>query len=151
MHPDTRIFVQLQRDQRVTDRCAFPVATDMLETVQAAIGTYTAWLRLALETIGGLLIALGAVLSLMGIVRRVRHDREPEFTVDRLVLARALSLALEFQLASDVLGTAMSPEWRQIGQLAAIATIRTLLNIALTREIADDRRRRISSPGQRDS
>lgn len=48
-------------------------------------------------------------------------------------------LGLEFQLAADVLKTAVSPTWEQLGLLAAVATIRTALNYFLTREIAEER------------
>jgi uncharacterized membrane protein len=59
------------------------------------------------------------------------------FGAVRLTLARHLSLALEFQLAADILSTAIAPSWEQIGKLAAIAVIRTGLNLFLAREVAD--------------
>jgi uncharacterized membrane protein len=37
-------------------------------------------------------------------------------------------LSLEFQLGADIIRTAISPTWAQIGQLGAIAVIRTFLN-----------------------
>ncbi len=46
-----------------------------------------------------------------------------------------LALGLEFALAADILRTAIAPSWRDIGQLAAIATLRTALNFFLEREI----------------
>lgn len=60
----------------------------------------------------------------------------------RLRLGRWLALALEFLLAADILRTAVAPTWSEIGQLAAIATIRTALNFFLQIEIdrADQRR-----------
>jgi uncharacterized membrane protein len=48
-------------------------------------------------------------------------------------------VALEFQLASDVLQTAISPSWDQLGILAAIATIRTALHFFLSREMTNER------------
>lgn len=50
-----------------------------------------------------------------------------------------LALGLEFQLASDVLTTAVAPTFVEIGKLAAIATIRTALNYFLAREIKSER------------
>ncbi|KPC88052.1 membrane protein, partial [Streptomyces sp. NRRL WC-3753] len=58
----------------------------------------------------------------------------------RLSLGRFLALGLEFQLAGDVLRTAIAPSFDQIGQLAAIAAIRTGLNFFLGREIEAERR-----------
>jgi hypothetical protein len=46
---------------------------------------------------------------------------------------------LEFQLGADLMRTAVAPTFREIGQLAAIATIRTALNFFLAREIREER------------
>lgn len=97
------------------------------------------WLRLVLETLGALSIAAGAWAALSQIARSMRAG-SVHFTETRFTLARYLALALEFQLASDILETAISPSWQRIGQLAAIATIRTALNYFLTRELAGERR-----------
>src|SRR5712691_9327472 len=53
----------------------------------------------------------------------------------RLSLGRWLALGLEFALAADILRTAIAPTWQDIGQLAAIAVLRTALNFFLEREI----------------
>ncbi len=53
----------------------------------------------------------------------------------RLRLGRWLAVALEFELAADILRTAISPTWKEIGQLAAIAVLRTALNFFLQQEI----------------
>ncbi len=50
-----------------------------------------------------------------------------------------LALALEFQLAADIISTAVAPSWQEIGKLGAIAVIRTALNYFLTREIEQER------------
>ena len=97
------------------------------------------WLRLVLETLGALSIAAGAYAALSQIARSTRSG-SVHFTETRFTLARYLALALEFQLASDILETAISPSWQRIGQLAAIATIRTALNYFLTHELAGERR-----------
>lgn len=53
----------------------------------------------------------------------------------RLRLGRWLVLALEFQVAADILRTAVAPNWNEIGQLAAIIVLRTVLNFFLQKEI----------------
>jgi uncharacterized membrane protein len=53
----------------------------------------------------------------------------------RLELGRWLALALEFELAGDILRTAVAPTWNEIGQLAAIIVLRTALNFFLRKEI----------------
>lgn len=52
-----------------------------------------------------------------------------------LHFAAALVLALEFALAADLARTVIAPTWRDIGQLAAIAAVRTLLSIFLGRDL----------------
>ena len=42
---------------------------------------------------------------------------------------------LEFQLAADIIRTVVSPTWRDIGGLAAIAAIRTFLNYFLEKDV----------------
>lgn len=96
------------------------------------------WLKLLLETLGALAIAAGMCAAVADIVRGSRAGNV-NFTATRFTLARYLALALEFQLASDILETAISPEWQKIGELAAIAAIRTALNYFLTREIKEGR------------
>jgi uncharacterized membrane protein len=53
----------------------------------------------------------------------------------RLELGRWLGLALEFEIAADILRTAVAPAWNEIGQLAAIIVLRTALNFFLRKEI----------------
>ena len=53
----------------------------------------------------------------------------------RLNFGGWLSLALEFELAADILRTAISPGWTEIGQLGAIVVLRTALNFFLQMEI----------------
>ena len=55
----------------------------------------------------------------------------------RARLSRYLLLALELQLAADILGTAVSPTWEQLGKLAAIAAIRTFLGYFLVEELRE--------------
>jgi len=57
-----------------------------------------------------------------------------------LRFAASIILALEFALAADIARTAISPTWNDIGQLAAIAAIRTLLNLFLERDLDAARR-----------
>ncbi len=58
----------------------------------------------------------------------------------RLSLGRFLALGLEFQLASDILRTAIAPSYEELGKLAAVASIRTALNFFLAREIREEQR-----------
>ncbi|MEU5940505.1 DUF1622 domain-containing protein [Micromonospora sp. NPDC047548] len=93
------------------------------------------------ETSGAVVIFVGALwAALRFVVEGLRHRSAAVFTPIRLSLGRFLTLGLEFQLAADILRTAVSPTFNQLGQLAAIATIRTALNYFLRREIAQEQR-----------
>lgn len=95
---------------------------------------------------GAAVIFIGAVWAfvqflLFGVRRGRPRNARPiaGFNRIRLSLGRFLALGLEFQLAGDVLRTAIAPGFDQIGQLAAIAAIRTGLNFFLGREIEAER------------
>ncbi|QKW53787.1 DUF1622 domain-containing protein [Streptomyces buecherae] len=94
-----------------------------------------------IESAGALIIFIGAVWAFVQFVRAGIRGRGKVagFNRIRLSLGRFLVLGLEFQLAGDVLRTAVAPSFAEIGQLAAIAAIRTALNYFLGREIAQER------------
>jgi len=46
-----------------------------------------------------------------------------------------LLLGLEFELAADIIRSVISPTWADIGQLGAIAVIRTFLNYFLEKDL----------------
>ena len=93
------------------------------------------------EAAGAFVIVVGAAWAFVGFVRvLVARGSAEMFIPVRLLLGRFLTLGLEFQLASDVLRTAVSPSFEELGKLAAVATIRTALNYFLSREIAEERR-----------
>lgn len=48
---------------------------------------------------------------------------------------------LTFQLAADIIATAFSPSWEEIGRLAAISVIRTFVNFFLERDLAEQEKR----------
>lgn len=92
------------------------------------------------EACGAIVIVIGALVAIVKFALSLVRRDIGEFTSVRLTLGRFLALGLEFQLASDVLRTAISPSFEEIGKLAAIAAIRTALNYFLAREIAEEQR-----------
>ncbi len=58
-------------------------------------------------------------------------------TRSRVHLGHSLSIALEFLIGADILKTAISPSWEEIGQLGAIVGIRTVLNFFLSQELKE--------------
>lgn len=99
--------------------------------VQAAVE----WLRLLVESLGALVIGVGIAVALVRLARHAAARGGSDFNAVRLVFARYLALALEFQLAADILSTAVAPTWDRIGKLAAIVVVRTALNYFLRLEM----------------
>ena len=96
------------------------------------------FLKLAAEGVSAFLIAVGIVVAVWSLVKPLVGRTELNFTRTRLVFARYLVLALEFQLAADIVATAVAPTWEAIGKLAAVAVIRTVLNYFLVREMKEE-------------
>ena len=95
-------------------------------------------LVLLVEAAGALIIFVGCALGFVRfLVSAVRHRGRARFTSIRLDVGRYLALGLEFQLAADILKTAVAPTFEEIGQLAAVAAIRTALNYFLSKEIRE--------------
>ncbi|RYY17834.1 DUF1622 domain-containing protein [Methylobacterium sp. WL30] len=112
--------------------------------MEETIKTFTVWLAIGTEAAAALIIGFAtleatvfALLLFLPASLRRSDDDGPQAAKEqvRLRLGRWLAVALEFELGADILRTAVAPTWSEIGQLAAIAAIRTLLNYFLQQEI----------------
>ena len=102
---------------------------------------------LSVEGAGIVLIAYGGAEAMYGsvasIVRgRTIHGLRPEV---RVRFGVWLLLGLEFALAADIIRTATSPTWSDVGQLAAIGLVRTFLNYFLEQDLEKYARRETTS------
>jgi uncharacterized membrane protein len=118
--------------------------------VEAIFKTFAANVALGCELLAILLLAAGAIDTAWSLAARVSEWGD----VGRLKriwlrFAARLILALELTLAADIVRTAISPSWNDIGQLAAIAAIRTVLNLFLERDVEAERRMQVASPDER--
>ncbi len=84
------------------------------------------------------------VLRLMLNPSTTNHERR----VVWLRFAGWLVAGLTFQLAADVIETAITPSWDDIGRLGAIAVIRTFLDYFLGRDTGELRARDRWSAGE---
>ena len=109
--------------------------------------TLIQYLAHGVEFAAAIIIGLAAIeATLKSVALFFRRGAPPEAKNEvRLTLGRWLAVGLEFELAADILNTAVTPSWDEIEKLAAIATLRTLLNYFLEREIRQE-----SSSRQRD-
>jgi uncharacterized membrane protein len=94
------------------------------------------------------IIVVGAVEAfLMGIKVMFTASTNDEVRAVWSRLGRWLVAGLTFQLAADVIETAIAPEWDDIGRLGAIAVIRTFLNYFLERDLSDVEKRQQQATG----
>jgi uncharacterized membrane protein len=105
----------------------------------------TLYLAMGVEGAAALVIGLAAlqagIRALSALLGRTNEPGGEVRDQIRLGLGRWLALGLEFELAADILRTAVAPTWNEIGQLAAIVVLRTLLNFFLQKEIDSSGRR----------
>ena len=96
------------------------------------------------DGIAVLFIIVGIIGALVIYVRRTFFIKTDylAMTQSRNHLGHSLSLSLEFLIGADILRTAISPSWQDIGQLGAIVGIRTVLNFFLTRELKQTERKK---------
>lgn len=101
---------------------------DAIALLMVVVGTIEA-------TIGGLRLMLSSATG---------HEKRAIW----LRFAQWLVAALTFQLAADIIETSIAPTWDDVGRLAVIAIVRTLLNYFLERDLEDirDRERKVATP-----
>jgi uncharacterized membrane protein len=119
--------------------------------------TMEAWLHVATEHavvlidwMALLLIAIGTIEAFVnGLRAMLTHPRAiHETRAVWLRYARWLVAGLTFQLAADILETAIAPSWQDVGRLAAIAAIRTFLNYFLERDLGEVLKRENETAGR---
>src|SRR5262245_57231493 len=88
---------------------------------------------LAVEAAAVLIVAFGsadAFVKLVGVASTPRATHGERKAIWRR-FGVWLLLGLEFELAADIIESVISPTWQDIGELGAIAAIRTFLNYFL--------------------
>ena len=92
-----------------------------------------------IEAVAVLLIAYGAAEAFVNSLKHVFRPL-PGSGWRKALFVRFgiwLLLGLQFALAADIVRSVISPSWNDIGQLAAIAAIRTFLNYFLERDLEE--------------
>jgi uncharacterized membrane protein len=104
------------------------------------------WLHLATKEAVVVIDAMALIIVVIGTVEafftglRVAFPAQagsPRFREVLQRYGRWLVAGLTFQLAADIIATSIAPSWEQVGQLGAIAVIRTFLNFFLERDLAE--------------
>ena len=111
---------------------------ESLRTMEVELHHFATILKLIIEAVAIFIIAVSILKTLPKFIRSYRRqDSESFYHEIRLDLCLSLALSLEFLLAADIVGTAVSPSWESIGSLGAIAGIRTFLNYFLHQEVKE--------------
>jgi len=114
-----------------------------VEHLEEVLSSFAYLLKFVLEAFAVAIVFWGLVRTLhhaYKLRKRKRRSRPilenpAEFSEIRLTFGMWLALALEFQLAADILSTTISPSFEALGKLAIIALIRTFLNYFLNKEL----------------
>jgi uncharacterized membrane protein len=103
---------------------------------ESAVKVGTMNLATTIEALGAAVIALAVAMTLLHWLRALLTPGSSEAST-RLALVSLgtwLSFALQFEVAADILRTAVAPSWNDIGQLSAIIVLRSALNVGLRSE-----------------
>lgn len=92
-------------------------------------------LDLVVATEGAGVIVI-AITSLLALLKYLRGLPSPRFEAVRLDLAKGLALGLEFKVGSEILRTVIVRTFAEIGFLAAIIAVRSILNFLIDREMS---------------
>ena len=114
---------------------------ELIENIKANLDSWGELTEVILNAISLLCIVAGVVLSLARSIRerRASSGDHPLHTYFRVIFGGWLVVALEFQLAADIVGTIVSPTTAHLIELGAIAAIRTFLNYFLGKELSEEK------------
>ena len=98
---------------------------------------FAGYIALAMEVVSALIIAYGAIKAIYRLLVP-KHEKTETIVWKKTVFLHFgawLILGLEFELAGDIIRSAIAPSWESIGKLAVIAAIRTFLNYFLEKDV----------------
>lgn len=113
---------------------------EIIDNIRSSLDTWGKLIEVLLNVMSLLVIVIGAILSIIRSLRSVpqRPGPHPQHTFFRRMFGGWLIVALEFQLAADIVGTIISPTSEHLIELGGIAVIRTFLNYFLNIELKEE-------------
>jgi len=93
------------------------------------------YIKECIAAIGVLIITIGALRSIYQLVLMITHKRMNANTI-RLQFGNSVVLGLEFMVGGDIIGSLVKPDYYNLGMLAIIVAIRTVLSFFLNLELA---------------
>ena len=92
-------------------------------------------IRECIAALGVVVIVMGAIKSTYQLVMMLLQNRYDDNYI-RLQFGNSVILGLEFMVAADILGSLVAPDYYNLGMLAIIVAIRTVLSFFLSRELS---------------
>jgi uncharacterized membrane protein len=108
-----------------------------MESLEVLLEKTVRIVSLLLEFTAVLCIVAGFIRTVGLLLQWKQAHYSPLYNRLRLKFGGWLALALEFQLASDIIKTTIAPTYEHLVQLGAIAVIRTFLNYFLSKELKE--------------
>ena len=104
-----------------------------MHAIEQNFETLVRFCILLIELAGIAVIVISMVRGFVGFVRKKEHTR--------IDLAQGIMLGLEFKIGSEVLRSVIVTNWEELGRLAAIILLRSLLTLLLHWEINEEEKR----------
>ena len=110
---------------------------DLTENISTHLLAWGELTEVVMNLCSLLCVAAGVIISVVASIQERRRSAgaHPMHTYFRRMFGGWLIVALEFQLAADIVGTMITPTTNQVIQLGAVALIRTFLNYFLNMEM----------------
>lgn len=108
-------------------------------TVMSDLHTILIFIQHVISLTGILIIVSGVIYCawqyILGIISGKFSVESSSINTIRLNLGRVLILGLEFIVAADLIGTTTTPDYYEVGLLAIIVVIRTVLSFSINKEL----------------
>jgi uncharacterized membrane protein len=111
---------------------------EIFDLISTEFFKFGEWVSLLLEIISVLCIVIGLIASFLLAFKLMKETKTPLHNRIRMKFGGWLVLALEFQLASDIVKTTVNPTYENLIVVGAVAVIRTFLNYFLSRELKEE-------------
>ncbi|RWF46489.1 MAG: DUF1622 domain-containing protein [Mesorhizobium sp.] len=109
-----------------------------MEAVRETFAQLTEVSILLIDFMALLIVVYGTLEAFWGACRAAVTKRRQLYHQIWIRYARWLVAGLTFQLAADIIESALTPSWEDVGRLAAIAVVRTFLNYFLGRDLSEE-------------
>lgn len=107
-----------------------------LELLKSWLSVATAYTAIAIDAIALLIVIYGTFeVIYSGVKHALTKPSAHDLRTAWIRFGRWLVAPLTLQLAADIVETSIAPTWDEVGRLAMIAVIRTMLNFFLERDI----------------